>query len=127
MTAPSILYASPTSTIEWLIAPTGEPLVHFTGCIDEADPGAFLDPLLDGLHQRAVDERWPGLVADFTRLEFLNSSGIKALARWVLRQKADPAGAHYRITLRYASRFTWQRVSFKTLAMLSDTVQAELA
>lgn len=60
--------------------------IKFKGKIDDADPGVFMDPTLEEIHQQIVANGLKEVNADFTDLGFLNSSGIKSLIKWIMRQ-----------------------------------------
>ena len=60
--------------------------IRFKGKIDDADPGIFMDPALEEIHQQIVANGLREVSADFTELSFLNSSGIKSLIKWIMRQ-----------------------------------------
>lgn len=94
--------------------------VKFSGVMDELHPGEFLDPLFEKVHERAVEAGCSqGVVADFTELQFLNSSGIKSVAKWIVKQMGLEDDARYSITLLYSSQMTWQRASIKALGAMS--------
>lgn len=93
--------------------------VRFTGIIDQPKPGEFLDPLIARVHEDALSGRPARVAADLSGLSFLNSSGIMALAKWVMKLKEAPANQRYPLTLLYAPGVTWQQTSLKPLVMMS--------
>ena len=93
-------------------------LVQFTGSIDMEAPGLILDPLFSQLHEGMVAEKIPFIVADFQQLTFLNSSGIKAIARWIMKLAMLPASQRYQIRLTHNKSLAWQVTSLPTLAFL---------
>lgn len=94
-------------------------LVRFSGHIDVADPGAFLDPALAEIHAEIVAQKLNQVEADFTELAFLNSSGIKCLIKWIMRQTELPEAQRYQIRFLYSARITWQQTSLKALTYLA--------
>jgi hypothetical protein len=60
-------------------------VVKFIGDIDMEDPSLILDPLFSRIHDGAVTKGIKIVYADFTDLSFLNSSGIKAVAKWIMK------------------------------------------
>lgn len=91
-------------------------VVSFHGDIDMEDPGTILDPLFNAVHEGASAQKLQTVTADFTELNFLNSSGIKAIAKWIMKLGQN-AGA-YRIRLKYNKDITWQATSLQTLTFL---------
>jgi hypothetical protein len=99
--------------------PDGMVELTFAGAIEHPNPGIFLDPLFLDLHTRLLELRVPALRVDFTELAFLNSSGIKALIKWIMRVTDLPAAERYAIEFVYSSEITWQYASLKAITLLS--------
>ncbi|MEB3197737.1 MAG: hypothetical protein VKP62_11090 [Candidatus Sericytochromatia bacterium] len=108
-------------------SPEDNPLVRFSGRIDDADPGAFMDPALEGIHLQLVALGVREVSADFTELSFLNSSGIKSLIKWIMRQTELDEEQKYRIKFVYSSRVTWQQTSLKALTYLAPKTVVTVA
>ena len=53
--------------------------VAFHGVIDDGDPVAWMEPILETVHQEALAHRGHVVEVNFKELRFLNSSGIKAI------------------------------------------------
>ncbi|HEY9721204.1 MAG TPA: hypothetical protein V6D47_04275 [Oscillatoriaceae cyanobacterium] len=97
----------------------GAMVIRFSGNIDDADPGKFLDPALEDIHRQVLANKLNEVDADFVALSFLNSSGIKSLIKWIMRQTELPEDQKYRIRFLYSSRVTWQQTSLKALTYLA--------
>lgn len=97
----------------------GVMVIRFTGNIDDANPGAFLDPALEDIHRQVLANKLDEVDANFTDLSFLNSSGIKSLIKWIMRQTELPEDQKYKIKFTYSSRITWQQTSLKALTYLA--------
>ena len=93
--------------------------IKFKGKIDDADPGVFMDPTLEEIHGQIVANGLKEVNADFTDLGFLNSSGIKSLIKWIMRQTELADEQKYKINFLYSSRVTWQQTSLKALTYLA--------
>lgn len=91
---------------------------RFVGDIDMEDPGVVLDPLFEKIHQGMVARKIPFVVADFTALTFLNSSGIKAVAKWIMKLAMLPPDQKYQIRIAHNKAVTWQVTSLPTLTYL---------
>jgi len=92
--------------------------VKFVGDIDMEDPSVVFDPLFAKLHEGMVAHKIPFVVADFKELTFLNSSGIKAVAKWIMKLAMLPADQKYQIRIAHNKAVTWQVTSLPTLTFL---------
>ena len=92
--------------------------VKFVGDIDMEDPSIVLDPLFEKIHQGMVAKKIPFIVADFKGLTFLNSSGIKAVAKWIMKLAMLPPDQKYQIRIAHNKAITWQVTSLPTLTFL---------
>lgn len=107
-------YENGDTHLELALSP--EMRLTIRGVIDQANPSEFLDPFFATLHSEACARRVPQVSADLSSLSFMNSSGVKSLAKWILEnQRSQPS---YRIRFLYAPEITWQRTSLGALAML---------
>ncbi|MEI8093305.1 MAG: hypothetical protein WCG80_03770 [Spirochaetales bacterium] len=93
-------------------------LVKLIGDIDMEDPSIILDPLFEKIHSGMVAQKVPFVVADFNGLTFLNSSGIKAVAKWIMKLAMLPADKKYQIRIAHNKAITWQVTSLPTLTFL---------
>jgi hypothetical protein len=93
-------------------------MVKFVGDIDMEDPSLLLDPLFLKIHEGMVAKKIPFIVADFNGLTFLNSSGIKAVAKWIMKLAMLPPDQKYQIRIAHNKAITWQVTSLPTLTYL---------
>ncbi len=93
-------------------------MVKFNGDIDMEDPGVVLDPLFDTIHHGMVLNKTPFVVADFNALKFLNSSGIKSIAKWIMKLAMLPPDQKYLIRIAHNKGIPWQVTSLPTLTFL---------
>jgi len=91
--------------------------INFTGDVDSRDPGQFLNPLFDNLHTWLMENKHPSVTVNFKNLKFMNSSGLKALARWIMKQTIK-SEHKYTIVLIQDKNVTWQVTSLPTLTYL---------
>ena len=89
-----------------------------SGSVDMEDPSVILDPIFNNIHEQARDGGFKSITADFTALEFLNSSGIKAIAKWVMKLAMLPPNKKYGIIIIKNDTITWQKTSLPTLTFL---------
>lgn len=96
--------------------------VVFTGDIDMADPSIILNPFFQQVHDGSLANGFTQVVGDFTKLSFLNSSGIKAIAKWIMLLAAVPSDKQYKIKINYDKGVAWQATSLPTLKFLVPDV-----
>ena len=77
--------------------------------------------------EEALRRNLKSVELDVRDLNFMNSSGILTLVRWITRCKSH-GGNGYHIVLQYDHNVTWQRASIPTLAKLAPNmvVSAEI-
>lgn len=92
--------------------------VHFVGDIDMEDPSVILDPLFEKVHSGVVQNKITEVIANFKELNFLNSSGIKAVAKWIMKLAMLPPDKKYNIRIQHNKAITWQVTSLPTLTFL---------
>jgi hypothetical protein len=92
--------------------------VGFVGDVDMQDPSVVLDPLFDKIHSGCVSAGIKEVDLDFRQLNFLNSSGIKAIAKWIMKLGELPAEKKYVIKIVHNKNITWQVTSLPTLTFL---------
>lgn len=92
--------------------------VNFVGDIDMQDPGEILDPLFEKVHGGCIAKGIRQVDLDFKRLTFLNSSGIKAIAKWIMKLADLGEDKKYVIRILYNKEVTWQVTSLPTLTFL---------
>jgi hypothetical protein len=93
-------------------------IITFSGSIDMEDPSIILDPFFEQIHKGAVEAKIPQVTLDVKALEFLNSSGIKAFAKWIMKLQTVPEGDRYKILILQNKDISWQTTSLPTLTFL---------
>ena len=93
--------------------------VALAGAVEMRDPGEVLTPYWNELDDAATQRKLQRVEVDVRDLNFMNSSGILTLVRWITKLKGH---ASYKMTLRYDRNVTWQRTSIPTLAKLAPNV-----
>lgn len=90
--------------------------IAMSGAVEMRDPGVVFNPYWSGLDDEVRRRGIKRVVLDMRDLNFMNSSGILTLVRWVTRAKTAKA---YAIELQYDRNVTWQRTSIPTIAKLA--------
>ena len=93
--------------------------VVMKGTVEARDPGATFDPYWAGLDDAVRQQGLRQVELDISGLDFMNSSGILTLVRWLMKVKAQPA---YQIVLRHDQNLTWQKTNVPVLAKLAPAV-----
>ena len=94
--------------------------IAMTGAVEMRDPGDALNPYWTLIDEEARRLGLKTVELDVRDLNFMNSSGILTLVRWITRCKST--GDCYRLVLHYDRNVTWQRASIPTLAKLAPNV-----
>lgn len=97
--------------------PTGL-AITIVGDIDMQDPSVVLDPLFDKVHKGAMASGLKVVNFDLRQLAFLNSSGIKGIAKWIMNLASAPADKRYVIKILQNKSVPWQVTSLPTLTFL---------
>ncbi|AFG36214.1 hypothetical protein [Spirochaeta africana] len=90
----------------------------FTGDIDMEDPSTVLDPFFSKVHEGMTAGGIGEIQVDMTSLNFLNSSGIKAISKWIMQLGTTSDDKKYVIKLKHNPEITWQATSLPTLTYL---------
>ena len=93
--------------------------VAIAGTVEARDPAALFDPYWIGLDEALRREGIKEVELDLFGLDFMNSSGILTLVRWLMKVKAQPA---YVILVRHDRTLTWQKTNVPVLAKLAPSV-----
>jgi hypothetical protein len=101
------------------------PQVELVGKAD-LEVRADLEQFLDAVHEQTLRLRLALVRVDLRRLEFMNSSCLRCLIRWVgLIQALDPK-RRYRMLLVSNPSIIWQKRSLVALSLLaSDLLQID--
>jgi hypothetical protein len=94
--------------------------IAMSGAVEMRDPGDALNPYWTLIDEEARHRNVKVVELDVRDLNFMNSSGILTLVRWITRCKSTPDCYH--LVLRYDRNVTWQRASIPTLAKLAPNV-----
>lgn len=95
--------------------------VAMSGAVEMRDPGEVLNPYWTLVDEEALRRHLKSVELDVRDLNFMNSSGILTLVRWITRCKSHGSSG-YHIVLQYDRNVTWQRASIPTLAKLAPNV-----
>ncbi len=85
--------------------------------------GEEYQPVLELLTQ-AADAKPAALTLDLRELQFLNSSGINTLSKFVLQVRKHAASS---VVVLGSTRFPWQEKSLKNLQRLLPALKLEFA
>jgi hypothetical protein len=92
--------------------------IKMSGAVEMRDPGELLTPYWNAIDEQARARSLQRIEVDLRDLNFMNSSGILTLVRWITKAKNKA----YQLVLQYDRNVTWQRSSVPTLAKLAPDV-----
>jgi hypothetical protein len=95
--------------------------VTISGAVEMREPGDVLTPYWNRVDEEARRRKVQRVEVDLRGLNFMNSSGILTLVRWITRAKGHGADS-YQMVLLYDRNVTWQRTSVPTLAKLAPNL-----
>ncbi len=95
--------------------------IVMSGAVEMRDPGEVLNPFWARVDEEARKRKVQRVEVDLRDLNFMNSSGILTLVRWITRAKSHGSD-RYQMVLQYDRNVTWQRTSIPTLAKLAPNV-----
>lgn len=93
--------------------------VTFSGDIDVQNPEPIFVPFFEQIHNKVLENSIKYVELDFSKLTFLNSSGIKTLIKWITKVTPLPIEKKYKFKIVANSEITWQETSLKMLSMLA--------
>jgi hypothetical protein len=86
----------------------GNTTLVFNGSIDMENPGAILEPYFDTLHDKIAELRIKKIRCDFRSLTYINSSGIKSLLHWILKDHYGAPEKKYSFEILINEDLRWQ-------------------
>lgn len=108
-----------------LVITAGGSSVVFNGIIDDKDPGSYLIPFLDKVHNDILDKHIPEVEIDIHNLTYINSSGIKEIINWLLKIESLNS-RKYSITFRCSRDSRWQGISIAMIQkIIPDRINRE--
>ena len=93
--------------------------VMMSGSVESRDAGAVFDGYWAALDAAVRREGVSQVELDLSGVDFMNSSGILTLVRWMTRLRAQP---DYQIAIRHDRNLTWQKTNIPVLAKLAPNV-----
>lgn len=100
--------------------------VTISGVIDELNPGEYLKPFFEEVHNSVIkeneifnDKAIKNLVVDIKMLDFINSSGIRELVKWILKITKLSEDQQYKLQFKINKNLNWQVKLIGTLKILS--------
>ncbi len=93
--------------------------IVMTGSLESRDPRASFDPYWTALDETIRREHVSRVVLDIRGLDYMNSSGILTLARWLMKATSHSA---YQVVIEHDPDLTWQHSNVPVLAKLAPAV-----
>jgi hypothetical protein len=96
--------------------------LEFVGEISMPDPSDVLLSYVTQVHRQALEHGFSEVRLDFTKLEYLNSSGILLFLKWIKMIQGAPPDVRYTLHIVYTGERDWQRVGIVTVAKMATGV-----
>lgn len=100
-------------------------LVELAGEIDLPDPGQVLKPFFSQIHEAMLTSDLRVIKVNIKQLTFINSSGIKEIVAWVLKQRALPPENRYQICFQSDPKVNWQKFTLGLMTRLGPDIKIE--
>jgi len=92
------------------------------GKIDMPNPDSIITPFLSSLDKEILNSVFKKVYFDTTKLEFINSSGIKSLLHLVMNIIKRPENSQYEIIILYDQNIIAQKTRFDSIAFLAPNI-----
>ncbi|MCK5242411.1 hypothetical protein KAR34_08160 [bacterium] len=99
--------------------------ITLTGSIDMVSADEFLRSFFDTTTHNILKHKLKAVKVDVKNLTYINSSGIKELAAWILRLKELADEQKFKIIFQCDLSLEWQERTFKVMVWLNECVSIE--
>jgi hypothetical protein len=82
--------------------------LRMSGAVEMRDPGDLLNPFWTSIDEQVRSRGIKRVEVDLRDVNFMNSSGILTLVRWITKAKAHAPENAYSLVLQYDRNVTWQ-------------------
>ncbi len=94
--------------------------VIISGQTKTSNPGKLMQPFFDDVQDLILKNNINEIKVNIKDLSYLNSSGIKEFANWILKLDALPESRKYTITFVYDPEVKWQETFVSTISCLNQ-------
>lgn len=116
----------PDFEVEVIQQGQGEVTIRFSGDLHADHVAERLQPPLLKMHEAILAQKVQRVRLDLRKVDYMNSSGIKALAAWLLAAERAREGG-YRIDMVFNPDSTWQHESLGALEAIAPRVARRVA
>lgn len=99
--------------------------IFISGCVNHPTPGVFIEPFINEVHCKILEQKIKEITVDITDLRFLNSAGIRELVDWVMKLNTLNEEEKYKIKFLCSSEYQWQESSMSTLVYLNPDLTSK--
>lgn len=92
--------------------------IVLTGRLKVANPGEHLDEPLQTIHEELLSVGVHAVEVNCEELEFMNSSGLKVLIKWLSKLLKVPEEQRYHVKMVLSSEQVWQGKAFSAFLRL---------
>ena len=98
--------------------------LQFMGDFDLENPSEFFDPYFNNVHSEIIRNKQRNIDIITKELNFINSSSIKCIVKWIVNIQRLQPHERYTLTFRTNKDILWQKLSFEALQFFAlDTVK----
>ncbi|OHD08628.1 MAG: hypothetical protein A2086_16420 [Spirochaetes bacterium GWD1_27_9] len=99
-----------------------ENIVHLSGIVDQRNPQEFLNIFFNRIKEEVSQEKLNEISFDITNLNFLNSSGLKALLNWIIALSKLKKEDKFKIVFLCSKEILWQKRSLMPLSLIAPDI-----
>jgi hypothetical protein len=93
--------------------------IMIAGEIDQVNPGEFMETFFATVNEQSASEGQKVVKIDLSELQFLNSSGIRELLKWIISFIKLDQDKSNKIVFLYNPAISWQPISVPMLCRLA--------
>jgi hypothetical protein len=98
--------------------------IKMSGVVDMRDPQALLNPYWEKVDKEIVSAGLKEVELDVRALDFMNSSGIICMVRWITQAKSHTPEEAYRIVVQHEPTIGWQKKTIPLFLKLAPGLVA---
>jgi len=102
-------------------------LINFIGTIEIKSLNDNFKEYIQKIHEYILNKNFKDIKIDFTKLIFMNSSGIKVIVEWLLKLEELPEEKKYKVLFIYDPKILWQESTINTLLFLNENLLSKKA
>lgn len=99
-----------------------EDTVYISGNIVQMKPELYMQNFFKEVHQYVLEHEMKCVYVNITKLNFLNSAGVKVLIDWIISITEVPEDSKYQLFFICNPKSFWQGTSINTLTIIDPHI-----